>query len=475
MTVRPASAAGRDAAPASTTAFPRHLVECYDVAGPRYTSYPTALQFATDYGTDAYVATVHARNVVAPVRPLSLYFHLPFCARLCWYCACNRVISNDRSVAAPYVTTLIRELEQHAALYGGNHRVHQLHWGGGTPTFIGEAEAGRLMQATRALFPLAPDAELGIEVDPRELRPATLPYLAELGFNRLSLGVQDFDPDVQRAVNRWQPPELTSQAVEVARAHGFRSISFDLIYGLPRQNLTTMRDTLAQVCALAPDRVALYNYAHLPDRFPAQKRIRAEELPTPEARLDLLGLAVATLSEAGYVHVGMDHFALPGDDLAVAQRHGTLQRNFQGYSTHAHADLIGVGVSAIGMPGDAFYQNEKDLAVYQQRITAGGLAVARGLVIEPEDRLRRAAIMALICHYQLDYATLDAAFGIDSRAHFQPQLARLAGMAADGLVELADAGITVTAQGRFLIRNICMVFDRHLPSTASVPRFSRVL
>jgi oxygen-independent coproporphyrinogen-3 oxidase len=458
-----------------TTAFPRDLVARYDVAGPRYTSYPTALQFTPAFGSAQYVAAVRDASAAAPERPLSLYFHLPFCSKLCWYCACNRIISNDRGVAPPYVGTLIRELALHAACHGDRRHVEQLHWGGGTPTFIGEHEATRLMAATRRLFDIAADAELGIEVDPRDLRDETLGHLAGLGFNRVSLGVQDFDPLVQRAVHRLQPPELVERTTAEARRQGFRSVSYDLLYGLPLQNASTMRATLERVCALRPDRVALYNYAHLPDRFPAQRRIRDSDLPGATAKLDLLAQSVATLTGAGYVHIGMDHFALPDDDLARAQRAGRLQRNFQGYSTHAGADLIGVGASAIGMPGDAFYQNDKELDAYVARVDAGDFAVARGLAIEPEDRIRRAAIMALICHYRLDHAALDTTFGIDSRAHFALELARLDAMAADGLLVRDDSGITVTESGRFLIRNICMVFDRHLAKPAQQPRFSRVL
>lgn len=456
-------------------AFDRALIEKYDVAGPRYTSYPTVLKFDDRVDEAGYRAFATASNTSG--GDLSLYFHLPFCARLCYYCACNKIVTKKREVAAPYVDRLTRELALHAELYDRSRTVTQLHWGGGTPTFLAETEMQTLMAATRRHFRLADDTngQFGIELDPREIRPTTLEVLREIGFNRASLGIQDFEPAVQRAINRVQSEQLTGAAIDAARKLGFRSISVDLIYGLPFQTRATLRRTLASVIALEPDRVSLYNYAHLPERFPPQRRLSVPELPGPAQKLDLLQQSIEAFTAAGYVYIGMDHFAKPTDELARAQADRTLYRNFQGYSTHADCDLIGMGVSAIGCVGGNFYQNSKELAAYDAAIDAGRLPIQHGLVPDAEDRLRRAVIMQLICRFELDYRDFAARFGIDFPTHFAAELDRLEPMASDGLLQIGRDRIAVTPTGRLLIRNICMVFDRYLHTGAASPRFSRAI
>lgn len=457
--------------------FDRPLIEKYNISGPRYTSYPTVLQFDPSFGVADYRHIARASNTGSPPPDLSLYFHIPFCARLCYYCACNKVVTKKRELAVPYLAQLEREIELQASLYDRSRTVTQLHWGGGTPTFLSEEQMRALMGATRAHFQLADDVqgEYGIELDPREVREDTLGVLREIGFNRASLGIQDFEPAVQKAVNRIQSEALTGAVIDGARALGFRSISVDLIYGLPFQTLETMARTLAKIVALDPDRISIYNYAHLPDRFPPQKRLDANDMPAPDAKLDMLKLCIDTFGAAGYEYIGMDHFAKPTDELAIAQRSGSLYRNFQGYSTHADCDLVGMGLSAIGTVGGNFYQNAKALEVYGARLDAGELAIEKGLVPDVEDRLRRAVIMHLICRFNLDFAAFGFQHGIDFAHHFAPELTRLEAMVADGLLELTANGITVTPRGRMLIRNVCMVFDRYLAPRPTERRFSKAI
>jgi len=454
-------------------AFDRALIEKYNVSGPRYTSYPTVLQFSTAFGEADYRRIASASNLALPAPDLSLYFHLPFCARLCYYCACNKVVTKRREQAVPYLEQLHREIALHAALYDKSRIVTQLHWGGGTPTFLSEAQMETLMAVTRRHFNLAGGdaAEIGIELDPREVRGPTLRVLREIGFNRASLGIQDFEPAVQKAVNRIQSVALTGEVIDEARRVGFRSVSVDLIYGLPYQTAATMNATLGKIVALDPDRISIYNYAHLPERFAPQRRLDPARMPSPALKLDLLKLCIDRFTAAGYVYIGMDHFAKPTDELARAQVSGTLYRNFQGYSTHADCDLIGLGVSAIGTVGGNFYQNHKELDAYGAALTQGHLPVEKGLEPDADDRLRRAVIMRLICAFELTYAD----FGVDFAATFAAELARLAQMAADGLLTLDAAGIRVTEKGRLLIRNICMVFDRHLAPAAQQLRFSKAI
>jgi oxygen-independent coproporphyrinogen III oxidase len=452
--------------------FDRALIEKYNISGPRYTSYPTVLQFDPGFREADYRRLAAASNAGKPPPDLSLYFHLPFCARLCYYCACNKVVTKKRELALPYLDALHREVVLQSELYDPARPVRQLHWGGGTPTFLSEAQMSALMEHTRRHFNLADDAEseFGIELDPREVRPQTLATLRDIGFNRASLGIQDFEPAVQKAVNRIQSESMTGRVIDDARRLGFRSVSVDLIYGLPFQTLATMESTLGKVIALDPDRISIYNYAHLPDRFAPQRRLDPAAMPPPAAKLDMLKLCIDRFTGAGYEYIGMDHFAKPTDELARAQAAGTLHRNFQGYSTHADCDLVAMGMTAIGTVGGNFYQNHKELDAYVEAVASGRLPVEKGLEPDADDRLRREVIMQLICQFELRYADIPGNF----RTKFADELERLEGMAEDGLLVLDGAGIRVTPTGRLLIRNICMAFDRHLPRAAG-NRFSRAI
>ena len=448
---------------AQAVRFDSELIRRYDRAGPRYTSYPTAVQFHERFGEAEYRAAARESN--AGARPLSLYFHLPFCDTVCYYCACNKIVTKDRSRAAPYLQCLYKEIEMQAELFDPARKVEQLHWGGGTPTFLSHAEMGALMEVTDRHFRRVEDGEYSIEIDPREVAADTIAFLRGLGFNRLSLGVQDFDPRVQKAVNRIQGEAETLAVIDAARASGFRSVSVDLIYGLPHQNVASFAATVDKVIAAAPDRLSVFNYAHLPERFKPQRRIDAADLPSPAEKLAILEDTIERLSRAGYVYIGMDHFARPDDELAAAQREGTLYRNFQGYSTHADCDLVAMGITAIGMLGDSYSQNVRTEAEYFERIDSGRLPVFRGLRLSADDRLRRAVISRLICHFRLDYAPLESEFGIDFAEYFAPELQHLRAMESDGLLRLSGQGMEVSLAGRLLIRNICMVFDRYLPAT----------
>ena len=450
------------------------LIARYDQSGPRYTSYPTAVQFHEGFGNADYERIARESN--ASGRPLSLYFHIPFCDTICFYCACNKVATKDRSKGGEYLRRLHREIALQAELFDSDRPVAQLHWGGGTPTFISHDEMRELMRVTGEHFQLLPDdqGEYSIEIDPREATAETVALLREIGFNRMSLGVQDFDERVQRAVNRIQSEAETLAVLEAARREGFRSVSIDLIYGLPHQTPESFERTLDRVIAAGPDRLSVFNYAHLPQIFKPQRRIDARDLPPPEVKLEILHLTARKLAEAGYVYIGMDHFARPDDELAVAQREGTLYRNFQGYSTHADCDLIGLGITSIGMVGNCYAQNLKDLESYYQRIDAGELAVFRGLELSEEDQLRRAVITQLICNFELDFGEVEARWSIDFKRHFASELERLRPMEDDGLLELTDSGIRVLPVGRMLIRNICMVFDAYLKEDGS-QRFSKVI
>jgi oxygen-independent coproporphyrinogen-3 oxidase len=453
--------------------FDRSLIEKYNVSGPRYTSYPTVLQFESAFGETEYRRIAAASNAAAAPPDLSLYFHLPFCARLCYYCACNKVVTKKREPAVRYLEHLRHEIRMQSALYDRHRTVTQLHWGGGTPTFFDEAQMRALMETTRHHFTLAGgDAgEFGIELDPREVRQPTLAVLRELGFNRASLGIQDFDPAVQKAVNRIQSESLTGRVIDEARRVGFHSVSVDLIYGLPHQTTATMAATLAKIVALDPDRISIYNYAHLPERFAPQRRLDPAAMPSAATKLDLLKLCIERFTAAGYEYIGMDHFAKPTDELALAQAAGTLHRNFQGYSTHSDCDLIAMGMTAIGTIGGAFYQNYKDLDAYGVALDAGRLPIEKGLQPDADDRLRRRVIMQLICQFELRFDDFEVDFG----STFGAQLQQLSAMAEDGLLVLDRHGIRVTEKGRLLIRNICMVFDRHLPQQQNTRRFSKVI
>ncbi len=460
--------------PDTAIVFDSELIRKYDKAGPRYTSYPTAVQFNEGVDTVNYSELARASNTAG--RPLSLYFHIPFCDTVCYYCACNKIVTRNRARAAPYLARLEREIALQGALFDRSRPVVQLHWGGGTPTFLSAVEMRRLMAVTAAHFQLLDDdrGEYSIEIDPREADAATIALLRELGFNRLSIGIQDFDPRVQKAVNRRQSPEVTLAAFEAARREGFKSISVDLIYGLPQQTVARFARTLDAVIAAAPQRIAVFNYAHLPELFKTQRQIDAATLPAPAEKLAILEAVIDQLTAAGYIYIGMDHFAQPDDELALAQQSGALYRNFQGYSTHADCDLIGLGVTAIGMVGDSYSQNLRNLDDYCARLDACRLAVFRGVLLDADDRLRREVITQLICHFNLDFDWIAARHGIDCSAYFSTELAALEDLQVDGLVRLSAAGIQVLPPGRLLIRNICMVFDRYLRQQYN-PRFSKVI
>jgi len=447
----------------------------FDRPGPRYTSYPTADRFVEAFDAAAYRRALEAHRASGRPRGLSLYVHLPFCSTICYYCACNKVITKDRGRAAKYVRYLGRELDLVAGSLGPDERVGQLHWGGGTPTFLAHDEMRTLMDMIRSRFPLAGDGEHSIEVDPRSAGPDTIALLGALGFNRLSVGVQDFDEDVQRAVNRRQSCEETAAVVEAARAHGFSSVNLDLIYGLPRQDPARMERTLAKVLRLAPDRIALYNYAHLPGTFKPQRRIAEGELPSAAGRIDLAVLAMRTLTEAGYRYIGMDHFALPGDELAQAQRLGHLHRNFQGYSTRAECDLVGLGISAIGSIGPAYSQNVKTLDEYYDRLDRHELPVMRGIELAADDLVRRAVIQALMCHFELAIESIEIAYLVDFERYFAAELADLRELEALGLVDIGGGWISVTPRGRLVVRGIAMVFDRYLRRAETRARYSKLV
>ncbi len=454
--------------------FDPALIRKYDKAGPRYTSYPTAVQFHEGFGEAEYREQATASN--ASDRPLSLYFHIPFCDTVCFYCACNKIVTKNRRHTTPYLDHLYREIALQGACFDPNRPVTQLHWGGGTPTFISADEMRTLMRVTGEHFHLLEDdsGEYSIEVDPRETDDGTLALLRELGFNRLSVGVQDFDPQVQQAVNRLQSRVITLNVMEAARREGFKSISVDLIYGLPHQSVASFSRTVTDIIAQNPDRISVFNYAHLPELFKTQRQIDTDALPLPAVKLEILKTVTEQLIAAGYVYIGMDHFAKPDDELALAQQAGTLYRNFQGYSTHADCDLIGFGATSIGMVGDSYSQNLKGLEAYYARIDEGKLAVFRGVRLDADDHLRRTVITVLICNFALAFAAIERQYPIIFGDYFALELTELADMQADGLLLLDKNGIRVLPAGRLLIRNICMVFDRYLREQTT-RRFSKVI
>ena len=453
------------------------LLQRFDVAGPRYTSYPTADRFVEAFGSDEYSAALaHRRSGAAAMAlPLSLYVHIPFCESLCYYCACNKIITKHHERAEPYLRYLSREIDLHTAQLGTGQPVSQLHLGGGTPTFFDDRQLTELMDMLRRNFALAPGGEYSIEVDPRTVDAQRLSVLHRLGFNRLSFGVQDFDPEVQKAVHRVQPAEQVFALVEAARGIGFESVNVDLIYGLPRQTPESFQRTLAQVNQLRPDRIALYAYAHLPERFKPQRRILQADLPPAANKVSMLSASLDAFIGAGYVYVGMDHFALPNDALAVAKRQGRLHRNFQGYSTQPDCDLIGLGVSAIGKVGATYSQNAKTLEEYCDHLDQGRLPVVRGLALTRDDVVRRAAIMALMCQGELQFESIELAHLIDFRSYFAAELEALATLEEQGLVTLQPTGITVTERGWFFVRAVAMVFDRYLQADRNRARFSRII
>jgi len=457
------------------------LLKRYDRPGPRYTSYPAAPQFTTAFGADQFREHAARSNERAGPRPLSLYVHVPFCFSPCFYCGCNRLITRDTVKGARYVERLLHEIALVAPLFARGREVVQLHLGGGTPNFLGAETLEKLIDGLGEAFTLsrAPARDFSIELDPRTVPPDYAPALARLGFNRVSLGVQDFDPEVQRAVNRLQSTDETLDLIDACRDSGFRSVNVDLIYGLPRQTPAAFRRTLRMVMSARPDRLAVYGYAHLPGLFKAQRQIDATTLPSAEGRLELLRLAVEELSAGGYRYIGMDHFALPDDELVHAQEAGGLQRNFMGYTTHAGCDLIGLGVSAISHVGESFSQNFRELKKWEARLAAARLPVWRGLALSDDDRVRAAVIGQLMCQGVIDTGAIEARYGIDFAGYFGEALARLKPHMADGLVRVVDGRITVTSEGRLLLRSIAMCFDAYLkvapPAGAQRSPFSRVI
>jgi oxygen-independent coproporphyrinogen-3 oxidase len=451
------------------------LIRRHDVSGPRYTSYPTADRFVEAFGEAELRDWLAKRNIGGISQPLSVYVHLPFCDTLCYYCACNKVITRDHSRSAKYINYLEKELALLGPLLGEDRRICQLHWGGGTPTFLARDEMSRLMRLIDTHFRRSIDLECSLEVDPRRIEPGTMQFLGGLGFNRVSIGVQDFDPAVQHAVHRIQSEEVTRAAIVAARASGFRSVNFDLIYGLPKQTLDRFDRTLDKVIDLNPDRIALYSYAHLPKVFKPQRRIAEAELPSAESRLQIMTLAIGRLTRAGYVYIGMDHFARPGDELAVAQRQGRLQRNFQGYSTFPESDMLGLGISAIGRVGPTYYQNDKRLDDYYAALDSGRLPVARGIELGPDDLVRRAVIQSLSCHFRVSIESIELAYFVDFYRYFRDELADLRRLEQDGLVEISPEWIVVTPRGRLLVRSICMVFDRYLRERQARATYSKVI
>jgi len=461
-------------------AFDAELLKRHDRPGPRYTSYPSAQQFSPEFGAAALRECAARSNAQPAKKPLSLYVHIPFCFSPCFYCGCNRVITTDTAKGARYAARVLREIELVAPLLDGDRPVVQLHLGGGTPNFLTVQQLGQLIDALGVAFSLsrAPERDFSIELDPRSVPADYASALAQLGFNRVSLGVQDFDPEVQRAVNRIQSVEETLDLIDACRDSGFRSVNVDLIYGLPRQTLAGFRRTLRMVMSARPDRLAVYGYAHLPRQFKAQRHIDPPDLPGPEARLELLRLAIEELSAGGYRYIGMDHFALPDDELVRAQEAGELQRSFMGYTTHSGCELLGIGVSAISHIGDSFSQNFRDLKTWEAAIDAGRLPVWRGLALSRDDCIRGAVIGQLMCQGVIDVAAIEQRYPIDFADYFREALEGLQPHVADGLVSLEPGRITVTAAGQLLLRSLAMCFDayqRRPPAAAAAPIFAKLV
>ena len=460
----------------SSVLFDAQLIRRYDKAGPRYTSYPTAVAFTT-FTEDEYKAHAYLSNEDPIPLPLSLYFHIPFCDTICFYCACNKIATKDRSLSERYLRYLFKEIEMQAALYDPDRQVEQLHWGGGTPTFLNHEEMRALMAKTRQHFRLYDNDEgdYSIEIDPRSVTTETIQVLREIGFNRFSLGVQDVNERVQIAVNRVQPIEQTQAVIEACRQYGANSISVDLIYGLPFQTVESFRETLDTILELSPDRLSIFNYAHLPHLFKPQRRINEDDLPSADTKLQIMQLAVEHLTAQGYVYIGMDHFAKPDDELALAQANGTLHRNFQGYTTHADCDLIAMGVSSISSVAESYSQNAKTLDEYYAALDKNQFPVIRGITLTDDDVIRREVIQQLACHFQLSFVDIEKQFNLKFADYFAQELSELATMAQDGLLGLDAEGLVVTPRGRFLIRNICMVFDVSLRAANTQTRFSKVI
>ena len=455
--------------------FDADLIARYGGRGPRYTSYPAAPQFTESFSAKDYSQYAQSSNTTE--RPLSIYVHIPFCNSLCYYCGCNKIVTRNQTRVVKYLNNLHLEIEMQAKLFSPSRQVEQLHFGGGTPTYLDQQQMAELMHALASSFQFAPPAEreFSIEVDPRTVSSESLRTLAALGFNRLSLGVQDFDAAVQQAVNRIQSEAEVAELLATARDNQFKSVSFDLIYGLPLQTRQSFSRTLDSVIEMRPDRLAVYNYAHLPARFKGQRMIETDQIPSPDVKLEILHMTIDRLQDAGYRYIGMDHFALPEDDMVIARENRTLQRNFQGYSTHRDCDLIGLGVSSISHIGNSFSQNAITTMEYEALIENDRLPVRKGIAIDADDVLRADVIQALMCYDELNFCEFERRYRISFRDYFRDELARLAGLEQDELLEIDEAGIRVKPCGRLLMRNIAMQFDRHLESPGNSERYSKAI
>lgn len=446
------------------------LIQKYNYSGPRYTSYPTALEFNEQFNEQDFLTSV----TLYPEKPLSIYVHIPFCHKLCYFCGCNKMVTRQHHKVTKYLEALKQEIVNRAPLFK-NKIVTQMHWGGGTPTYLNNEEIGWLIDVLKDNFQFANNIEQSIEIDPREITPKTIDHLALVGFNRLSMGIQDFNQEIQTLINREQDENLIANLIKQARKRDFASISLDLIYGLPKQTVESFTDTLNKVIALSPDRLSVFNYAHLPTRFAAQRKIKDEDLPAAIEKLKILQNSIEQLTQAGYTFIGMDHFAKPTDELAIAQQQGILHRNFQGYTTHGDADLLGLGVSAISMLGDSYAQNQKDLQIYQSEVQKKGNALWKGFTLNQDDKIRRDVIKQLICHFNLNKATIENRYQIKFDNYFAEDLQLLAPLVKDGLVENKADSLIVSAKGQMLIRNICMCFDIYMRKVARQQQFSRVI
>lgn len=446
------------------------LIQKYNYSGPRYTSYPTALEFNEQFNEQDFLTSV----TLYPEKPLSIYVHIPFCHKLCYFCGCNKMVTRQHHKVTKYLEALKQEIINRAPLFK-NKIVTQMHWGGGTPTYLNDEEIGWLIDVLKDNFQFANNIEQSIEIDPREITPKTIDHLALVGFNRLSMGIQDFNQEIQTLINREQDENLIANLIKQARKRDFASISLDLIYGLPKQTVESFTDTLNKVIALSPDRLSVFNYAHLPTRFAAQRKIKDEDLPAAIEKLKILQNSIEQLTQAGYTFIGMDHFAKPTDELAIAQQQGILHRNFQGYTTHGDADLLGLGVSAISMLGDSYAQNQKDLQIYQSEVQKKGNALWKGFTLNQDDKIRRDVIKQLICHFNLNKATIENRYQIKFDDYFAEDLQLLAPLVKDGLVENKADSLIVSAKGQMLIRNICMCFDIYMRKVARQQQFSRVI
>lgn len=456
--------------PTQTQLWDQALIEKYNYSGPRYTSYPTALEFSESFNEQDFITAATRYHD----RPLSLYIHIPFCHKLCYFCGCNKLITRQTHKVTQYLDALDVEIESRAPLFK-KRTVSQMHWGGGTPTFLTNEEIARLMASLKQHFHFADDAELSIEIDPREITPDTIDHLANLGFNRLSMGIQDFNHEIQNLINREQDENLIRQLIKQARKNHFASISLDLIYGLPKQTVASFTETLNKVIDISPDRLSVFNYAHLPSRFAAQRKIKDHDLPNASEKLQILQTSIEKLTQSGYQFIGMDHFAKPSDELAIAQQQNKLHRNFQGYTTQGEADLLGLGVSAISMLGDSYAQNQKDLKIYQNQIATKGNGLWKGFNLSLDDKIRRDVIKQLICHFYLDKTTIEQQYHIVFDDYFAQDLALLKPLESDGLVTIRQHVIKVQPKGHLLIRNICMCFDTYMRRMARQQQFSRVI